>query len=304
LLTYIPQVVFLIPGALLLLPALLTWSRKSLRILLAAPLLFLLLESWRAPGLRQQATTDEASVKVLTYNIHSGSGGVARIAAAIRTEDPEIICLQEARPWLNLSDPMIGLQKALPEWRFTHSSDVAIGVRGGRFERLEIQNYPVPGGHRIALGVTTTLKGRKINIVTTHLATAMYPETLTRNRRGIPAYLTQTALARRIQLQSLRAFLPKFPGPTIVCGDFNTPPRGAEYARLTETLDDTFARTGTGFGWSYPATRPLLRIDYVFTGGGARPLSARVLSWPHSDHLPLLAELALPAPQNSTISRD
>ncbi len=291
--TYAPQAVFLIPVALLLLPAVFSRNLPALRSLAACGLLFLLLEGVRLPHLPRQLTPGETSVKVLTYNIRSGGGGVEKIAAAIRQENPEVVCLQEASAYLSVPDPMPQLQRLLPEWRFTHTGDVAIGVRGGTFAKVAVQPFPLTGSSRCALGVTTTLHGRTLNIVTTHLATALYPETLTRNRRGIPAYLAQTGEARRLQLQSLRGFLQQFPGPTILCGDFNTPPRGVEYTRLTRTLTDCFTEVGTGFGWSYPAHRPVLRIDYIFVQGGIRPLSARTLSWPHSDHRPVLTTLVL-----------
>jgi len=157
-----------------------------------------------------------------------------------------------------------------------------------------VQPYPVPGSYRLALGVQTHLKGRPVTIVTTHLATAMYAETLTRNRRGIPTYLAQTGQVRKVQLQGLRQFLTHFPGPKIVCGHFNTPPRGVEYTRLVRDLDDAFAESGRGFGWSYPANRPVLRIDYIFTADGARPLHTRTPDWPYSDHRPVIATLTLP----------
>ncbi|MGC4046740.1 MAG: endonuclease/exonuclease/phosphatase family protein [Armatimonas sp.] len=294
LLTYPPQVVFLIPGLLLLPFALISRSIPALRWLVAAGLLWALLEGARWPLVPRWASTNETTIKVLTYNIHSATGGVEKIAGAIRKENPEVICLQEAKPWLNLPNPVPALQQLLPEWTFTNSGDVAIGIRGGSIERQEIQPYPVPGSFRLALGVQTHLKGRPITIVTTHLATAMYAQTLTKNRRGIPTYLTQTGEVRRIQLQGLRQFLNEFPGPKIICGDFNTPPRGVEYARLTRDLDDAFAESGKGFGWSYPANRPLLRIDYIFTAGGSRAVEANTRAWPYSDHRPVVATVTLP----------
>ena len=153
--------------------------------------------------------------------------------------------------------------------------------------------FPVPGSFRAALLVRTTLKGVPLTLITTHLATAMHGETLTRNRRGLPGYLERTGAVRRLQLDALLARTDALSGPRILCGDFNTPPRGVEYARLAGRFTDAFAAVGEGFGWSYSATHPLLRIDYVLCSDGVRPVSARVPDWRHSDHRPVLATLAV-----------
>jgi endonuclease/exonuclease/phosphatase (EEP) superfamily protein YafD len=39
-----------------------------------------------------------------------------------------------------------------------------------------------------------------------------------------------------------------------------------------------------------------MRIDYILTRGGVRPLTARLVRTAASDHLPVVAELALSGP--------
>ena len=256
-------------------------------------LVYLLLDGWRLSLPAPTPAPGEVPIRLLTYNIRSGGGGVENLAGAIRRASPDAICLQEASPYFHLPDPMPGLQKLLPEWRFTSYGDLAVGVRGGQIEGLEIVRYPVPGSYRAALLVRTTLKGQPLTLVTTHLATAFHGETIGSQRRSLPRYLESTARARHVQLDALLARTRSVTGSLIVCGDFNTPPRGVEYARLTERFTDAFAAVGNGFGWSYSAVHPLLRIDYVWCGEKVRPVEAKILDWPHSDHKPLLADLAI-----------
>ena len=295
LLAYAPQFLFLIPGALLLPFVLWKRRRAALAKLGGALLVYLLLDGWRFSLPSKPATSSEVPLRLLTYNIRSGGGGVEKLAAAIRTVSPDAICLQEASPYFDLPDPMPPLQKLLPEWRFTNYGDMAIGVRGGEIEGLEVVRYPVPGSYRAALLVRTTLKGQPLTLVTTHLATAFHGETITSQRRRLPRYLESTGRARHVQLDALLARTDRVSGPLILCGDFNTPPRGVEYARLAERFTDAFAATGNGFGWSYSAKHPLLRIDYIWCNEKVRPIKAKILDWPHSDHKPLLADLALTA---------
>ena len=294
LLTYGPQCVFLIPGALLL--PFVIWKRrwKTLGKLGGALLVYLLLDGWRL-SLPAPAMQGEVPIRLLTYNIRSGGGGIEKLARAIRSASPDAICLQEASPYFSLPDPMPELQKRLPEWRFTSYGDLAVGVRGGQIEGLEVVRYPVPGSYRAALLVRTTLKGQPLTLVTTHLATAFHGETIGSQRRKLPRYLESTARARRVQLDALLARTDRVSGPVILCGDFNTPPRGVEYARLAIRFTDAFAAVGNGFGWSYSSVHPLLRIDYVWCNEKVRPVEAKILDWPHSDHKPLLADLAITA---------
>ncbi len=70
--------------------------------------------------------------------------------------------------------------------------------------------------------------------------------------------------------------------PLVLIGDFNVTDREPGYADLTGDLVDAHAAVGLGTGSTWrPATIDflpfgVLRIDYVFTGNGARPLTIAV----------------------------
>jgi endonuclease/exonuclease/phosphatase family metal-dependent hydrolase len=76
-------------------------------------------------------------------------------------------------------------------------------------------------------------------------------------------------------------------------GDFNTPPRGRVYRELTAKFEDGFRTAGYGAGYTYPARRPLMRIDYVFTTAGITVKRCRVIPVQASDHLPVIADIGL-----------
>jgi endonuclease/exonuclease/phosphatase (EEP) superfamily protein YafD len=52
--------------------------------------------------------------------------------------------------------------------------------------------------------------------------------------------------------------------PLLLMGDFNTSDRHYQYRRLSQLLTNSFERAGWGFGLSFPAAIPLVRIDHIF----------------------------------------
>ena len=103
-----------------------------------------------------------------------------------------------------------------------------------------------------------------------------------------PARLRRSRDLRAAQLDVLTALTRRTPGPLILGGDLNTPPRGPAYRALRQAVGpDAFQRAGRGPGWTYPGLG--LRIDHQFSRD-LRASRARVLPWTLSDHLPLLVE--------------
>ncbi len=82
--------------------------------------------------------------------------------------------------------------------------------------------------------------------------------------------------------------------PTVLLGDLNTPPGSPSYTCVAERLDDAWAFVGDGEGHTFEAEPPPRRIDYVWVGGGVRPVSAQVLASDASDHHALRVEIVVP----------
>ena len=79
----------------------------------------------------------------------------------------------------------------------------------------------------------------------------------------------------------------------IVAGDLNERPGGPALHVITSRFRDAFAAAGSGDGSTWPASAPRIRIDYVFASHGVRVESASVLPDVASDHLAVVADLAL-----------
>ena len=85
-------------------------------------------------------------------------------------------------------------------------------------------------------------------------------------------------------------------GPVIVCGDFNSQAGGRVQRLLASRLKDA---QGTRHRSTFPSRFPLLCLDYIFVGGNVHVHSVEVvrtsLTRVASDHLPLVAEVAIDA---------
>ena len=81
----------------------------------------------------------------------------------------------------------------------------------------------------------------------------------------------------------------KAPVRSLAVGDFNDSPLSYTYFRLQRGRKDSFVKAGKGFGATYRALWPLLRIDYILYPPELEAVSFEVLSAPYSDHNPIVA---------------
>ena len=68
----------------------------------------------------------------------------------------------------------------------------------------------------------------------------------------------------------------------------------AEMRALTAVLTDAWAAVGDGPGHTFPALRPIARIDHVLVSADVRPEAAAVVAARASDHRPLVVDVDLP----------
>ena len=96
--------------------------------------------------------------------------------------------------------------------------------------------------------------------------------------------------------------------PVIVAGDFNMTDETQDYDRVQKVMQDSFRKSGWGFGFTWPQgwelkflvkrsnwrlNYPVCRIDYIWYSKHWGAKSSSVLEATESDHLPIAAELFL-----------
>ncbi|MEJ2539999.1 MAG: endonuclease/exonuclease/phosphatase family protein [Gemmatimonadota bacterium] len=239
-----------------------------------------------APAQARPADT----IRVLAYNIHHGEGmdsvvDLERIAALIRSVDPDLVALQEVD---SVTTRTGGVDQAAELARQT-GLEARYGAfmpyREGAYGMAVLSRWPIesatnhrlPDGEepRSALGVTvrSPATGRRLYFV------------------GIHLYRTEEE--RMAQATVLDSTLAVVGLPAILAGDFNSTPDSPVMRRLRSSwavVDKGADRL------TFPSYAPEREIDFVLVrrGSGFRVLSRRVLDEPvASDHRAVFVELLM-----------
>ena len=240
-------------------------------------------------------------VRVATYNIHKGVQGVGprrrleihNLGHAVEQFDADIVCLQEVRKLHRVEERHFARWPDLPQANYLAPEGYEAVYRSNALTRhgehgnAVLSRWPVSAhqhedisDHRFEqrglLHVEVKVHEREVHVVVVHLG-------LIRSSRTRQVAQLQRFIAREIPSAA----------PLLVAGDFNDWGTGVEQA-----LAPTGLRAFSGANqMTFPARLPLVQLDYVYARG-LRPLAAHVprgrIWWRMSDHLPLIAEFALP----------
>jgi endonuclease/exonuclease/phosphatase family metal-dependent hydrolase len=241
------------------------------------------------------------ALTVMTYNIHLGRdiAGVLdldRIAAVIRSQNPDLAALQEVgRHWSAASefrDETTELARRLDmEAVFAANVDREPPTSGAPRRQygtailstrppLDSRHVLLPRANpdseqRGLLTLDVDVAGTRVRVHNVHLGVS--------------------ADDRRLQVEALLAETDTPAGPPqALLGDLNARPNAPELGPLLERFGDAWDVAGEGDGFTFPAAAPTARIDYVLVSPPLRVSAAHVPALEGSDHLPLVAELALP----------
>lgn len=253
-------------------------------VLLVSPLIRLA----SAPAARAGDTTG-FPLRVMTYNLHMGLDlrgdlSLERLAATIEAESPDVVALQEvSRGWVvsGSVDVLAWLARRLDmAYVFAPTADPLWGNAVlSRRPILDHQTFTLPTQdlliRRGFLAVRIDLGGgEQAEIIATHLH---HP------RDG--------GAVRELQSDTLLDFW-QGRGRTVILGDFNASPGEPEVEMLRRAgLGDVLDLGGIRPGYTYPAIRPVKRIDYIWISPDLMPSDVVVPSGLASDHLPVVATL-------------
>lgn len=263
------------PIALMLLALHLRRKQVSLGILA----LLLVLGPLMGLALSTPAKPD-ASLRVATANIDCWTADPKLVGAHLARLDADILFLQEVWSFQSLA----AMKQALPAYTF--------------YPEGSTEEHSLTG-----LFVATRLPSKLLSLQALQAASVVYleqagqPLTLVsyhgqKRHQGYEAYLGlgETLTLQDKQLAELQKVLEQSP-TALVGGDFNAPPSAPATRAMATAMRDVFAEAGLGYGYTFPPDYPILRIDYLFSGQGWRPLRCWT-AFTGADHLAVVADLS------------
>lgn len=285
------------------------------RMLGAVQVLLLLLFLLRhAPfGLMNGEVSAEGAtpVRILTYNTHGGvgyvGGGDAGVVKLVQETDPDVVCLQEFGAESARARPGTA-SRELDGLGYRHIAPSPEGRRETRrpiLTRLPIEEtalLPLSGGAE-SYATRAVVQGENgpFSIYNVHLVGFSSdrpwrgPSSILDPRDWLSFFRNSGGayILRAEEASALREHLDVEELPHVVCGDFNTTSNQWAYHHVTDNLQDTFELAGEGWGKTYHARLPVVRIDYVFASQDWNVITSDVLTTGASDHRAVLAELEL-----------
>jgi vancomycin resistance protein VanJ len=286
LLTYAPQHGVGIPSTILIVWAAYRREWRAIACNAIALVFFALYFLGLNVPLTSTRTPTGTPLRVMTYNILHGAKGAKHIAEIVNREQPDVLCLQEANASTQWRDLVPELQRLLPGWHMTRYGEL---VTFSRHPIVSQRIHRLPT--RVGAGLLETkvdVKEKQLTVFNVHISIPVAGPAGLR-----PASLQARAAVRTEQLGVLLHAADAVNSSFIIMGDFNTPPRGHLYRRLSSRFHDAFHSAGPVLGYTYSNTLPVLRIDHIFMGPAVTAHGWYVPEVSASDHRPVVADLVL-----------
>jgi endonuclease/exonuclease/phosphatase (EEP) superfamily protein YafD len=220
-------------------------------------------------------------LRVLSANMHYGTGSVEQLVALVRRARPDVLSVQELTPRLANRLEAAGIGEQLPQ-QILQPGGRGAGI--GLYSRVPLALADAGGERRNPL----VLAAVQIEGAPAVEIAAVHPPPPLRGA-NIPAWRGD-----------LRALPPATPdGPLrILAGDFNATLDHAELRRLLDTgYTDAAAEVGAGLKGTWPHGRrfpPPVAIDHVLADSRAGVKAFSVHEITGTDHRAVFAELVLP----------
>lgn len=246
--------------------------------------------------------------RVMTYNVRhcrgrDGKVDVARVAAVINEQRPDVACLQEldVRELRSHSTDQPGLLASLTDTR-VHFHAARQGRSGSfgnatlcrsSFELLQEGQLPrLRDEARAAHCLEVSLGSSSIHVINTHLSVRL------RER----LQQVQAILADEAPLESAKGLFSAMVAPyarLVFCGDLNAGGWSPVVRWLRPRLHDVTRGLTRARRATFPSGFPVLGLDHIWVGPAVSVVRAFVatsaLSRVASDHLPLVADLRIRA---------
>lgn len=257
-------------------------------------------------------------LRIMSYNVgrfalHDTGAGIDSssecadsVFSYIRSQNPDIVCLQEVHV-----DDVDKVKNYLQRKMGGYKAEYYLfPTKRGAFGNVTLSRLPVEGKGKIKFEESANLAiytdyrhgDRSFRVYNCHFESygiSFYGIVRALiNREDNVLSDTGTKMKRSItrrpkQVDQVFSDIENCPTEAFVCGDFNDNPMSYTYFRMTRGRKDAFVDAGRGFGATYARLWPMLRIDYVLFPERCRAISHEIPRLPYSDHYPVVTEVEL-----------
>ncbi|MFB6776308.1 endonuclease/exonuclease/phosphatase family protein [Streptomyces sp. NPDC056352] len=227
-------------------------------------------------GLLTDKSGSGGDLTVATHNVNAGNPDPAGTAQQVAGSGADIIALQELP-----SGQVPAYESALADRYPYHSVQGTVGL-WSKYPMSGTRPVDIKMGWTRAMRSTVTTPKGKVAVYVAHM-----PSVRVKLNAGF------TATQRDASADALgEAIADEQLGKVILLGDLNGTMNDRSLNAVTSQMRSTQGAAGNGFGFSWPASYPMARIDQIMVKG-IEPMSSWTLPATGSDHLPIAARVEL-----------
>ncbi|GGP84563.1 teicoplanin resistance protein VanJ [Streptomyces griseomycini] len=272
--TFLPWLGLFVP--LLLLLALLRRSATALIAVVLPAVVWLNLFG----GLLTDKTAAGGDLTVATHNVNAQNPDPSGTARDVAASGADVLALEELR-----ASEVPTYEKALAP---TYKYHAVVGTVGlwSKYPLSDVEAVDIRLGWKRAMRATVTAPAGQVAVYVAHL-----PSVRVKLEAGFTARQrdkSANALGEAIAAEPLEN--------VVLLGDLNGTMNDRALNAVTSQMRSTQGAVGSGFGFSWPASFPMARIDQIMVKG-AEPESSWTLPATASDHLPIAARVKVTTPE-------
>jgi vancomycin resistance protein VanJ len=218
----------------------------------------------------------EGDLTVATHNVNADNADPEGTAADVAASGADVVALEELTP-----SAVQVYEKTLAGTYKYHSVQGTVGM-WSKYPLRDTQPVDIKLGWTRAMRSTVTTPEGKVAVYVAHL-----PSVRVKLNAGFTAEQrddSADALGHAIAAETLEK--------VVLLGDLNGTMNDRALSPVTSQLRSTQGAAGDGFGFSWPASFPMARIDQILVKG-LEPVASWTLPATGSDHLPVAARVAL-----------
>jgi vancomycin resistance protein VanJ len=228
-------------------------------------------------GLLLDRSSSGGDLTVVTHNVNAENADPDGTAKDLTKAGADLIALEELPAG---QVPRYGgdLAAAYPY----HSVQGTVGL-WSKYPMSDVRSVDIKMGWVRAMRATVATPDGRVAVYVAHL-----PSVRVKLHAGFTAGQRDSAadaLGQAIAAEKLDS--------VVLLGDLNGTMNDRALASVTSQMRSTQGAAGNGFGFSWPASFPMARIDQIMVKG-IKPMASWTLPKTGSDHLPIAARLQLP----------